>query len=882
MSTPSTTPSAPPSGTPSAEPLLIGHRPVKEAMAEAAAPTGGTRVIILVGGAGCGKSALLRWFAARGRPIVDVRAHAGRLSLRADPASVSEVVREIAQEIAGAPAAAPAGQDSLVAVYDDVDKDLAPATVPLFVRDLVQALDLSLVVLTMKTPPRREIYPVPVEIFSLERRQATREEFEKYLAEALAGHGSSLGRMSAELVRSLFQMQSQCPDFRAVAHIVENLARISRKGGADDFDLYRLLQRGATQRKFRSFPGVTATPSGRLIFRAKDKTEALRDMILDHYDDPEEFAVVAAECLPGFDAAAFLRDARTSYSDAVMALCLIQSPLRIVTSLFGPRDIIREIQKRGLADSREFEAPGSRARLLVRGLGFTLGDDPTGYSFYRQALGSSRALVDAENAPPEALRGSGLSLIQNVELMLADLAHFWGSLLFGSMALLVQSHNARSTGTRGTGRRLRPHRLTCGDLAALLRHLCQDPGDVRYSVGLLLTGRSRPLSDRFLKATENFVAVRNEFVHESRGGQHGRSQLKEMLDRLLPAAEELVDAAGESYPAVVKLTEIVFDEFGRRIYSAVDSDGRRVRFSLTQENAAAEKRGYSSLDGGGVSLSSHYFMMPAKPVTVDPVLVPRAQADVGVLFREAESYTTASSTQYAQAALLLDVIDLSGVREVLDVGCGDGRVTLEIEDRFPDAHIHGIDVSREMIRVARELARKTGSRVTFEEADVLDYDPGRTFDAVVSNSAMHWVLPAEAGYRALYRLLAPGGLLAVHQGGEATYVGLRTCALEVIEELGLTAYFAGWSYPAYYPTRAQLENLLAATGFTDIRVVSHESDGRELPSLVRDFAYAGLLPFLLRLPEDKRELLRGEFLRHAERSRPSHYQHRLIATARRP
>jgi trans-aconitate methyltransferase len=838
---------------------LIGHHQARDSIIDAVDPASGTRVIIVSGGVGAGKTALLRWLHGRVGDTIDVpeTARSRGISLRTDRSSVSAVVARLA-------AAVTAGSTPQVAVYDDIDNDLDPATVPLFVRDLVQSLDLTAVVLTMKTQPSREVYPVPVEVFSLERREATRPEFERFLDTVLRRAGRDLDVISAELVTTLFQLQSQCSDFRAVKYVVSALAARSGRDQIDESDLYRLLRQEREITGFRAFPGVSVTANGRIIFRAKDKTEELCEMIVKYYDDPTELALIAADGLPGFDAPGFLRESRRSYRDAVMALCLVQSPLDLITSLFGPRDIIREIERRRLDKAREFDSPGARARLLVRGLGFTLGDDPVGIPFYRQAVASARALVEADRTPPEALRGSGLSLLQTTERMLFDLIHFWGSLLFGSISHLVQSYNSR-----GAGRRLRAQRLTSGEMAALLRYLNHEDGEVRYSVSLLLTERRQPLSNRFLTAVDGFVRVRNEFIHEI---QVQDDRGKALLGTLLTQAEDVVESGAESYPAVVKLCEIVFDEFGRRIYSAVDTDDRRLRFALTREN-----------EGGGVSISSHYFMAPAQPVTVDPVLVPRTPTDSSVLFHEGESYARSSETQRAQSTRLLARINLAGREQVLDVGCGDGRVTIEIWSRFPGVRVHGIDISVEMVKIATITARDHGAdTVTFEEADLLNYEPGRAFDVVFSNSAMHWVLPPEAAYRALFRLLAPGGTLAVHQGGEATYVGLRTCALEVIKMLGLTAHFAGWSYPAFYPTRAQLADLLRTTGFVNVQVESHESDGHEHPSLIRDFAHAGLLPFLRRVPADKRELLRNEFLRHAARSRPSLYQHRLYATGRRP
>ena len=56
---------------------------------------------------------------------------------------------------------------------------------------------------------------------------------------------------------------------------------------------------------------------------------------------------------------------------------------------------------------------------------------------------------------------------------------------------------------------------------------------------------------------------------------------------------------------------------------------------------------------------------------------------------------------------------LDGVRSLLDVGCGDGRITAEIARRIPEADVVGLDPSPRMISIA-----PAGGRLSFELGDV--------------------------------------------------------------------------------------------------------------------------------------------------------------------
>lgn len=412
---------------------------------------------------------------------------------------------------------------------------------------------------------------------------------------------------------------------------------------------------------------------------------------------------------------------------------------------------------------------------------------------------------------------------------------------------------------------------------ALLRFLNNAAKEEEAAFRLSFLDLERPLPDALLHACDHFVAQRNDFVHPGAQSAAATAAAPEVLKKrciqLTAAASDVLDRARDhSFPAVIKLCEIVFDEYSRKIFRGVDSDDMEVRFALT-EGEGSEK----------LVVAAHYYMLPPKRVSVNPHIVPRSGAPPPVLFERAEAYDRASSTQRRQGDQLLGLLEMRQHERVIDVGCGAGTFTVEIASRLPEGTIHGIDISSEMVRLA--AARGEAHRlnnVTFETADLLEYDVCEAFDVVLSNSTMHWIMPAERAYQQLYRILRRGGRLAVHQGGAGNYRGLRQCAVQVVKNLGLGDYFAGWAYPAYYPPVEEHRTLLQRVGFVDIEITPKETNGSEHPELVRDFAHAGLLPFLGRLPETQRDSFRAEFLEHARLHPPDLYTHRLYTVARRP
>lgn len=67
---------------------------------------------------------------------------------------------------------------------------------------------------------------------------------------------------------------------------------------------------------------------------------------------------------------------------------------------------------------------------------------------------------------------------------------------------------------------------------------------------------------------------------------------------------------------------------------------------------------------------------------------------------QAEKYHENSGVQLEAAMHLLKILNLKGTEEVLDVGCGDGKITAGIANSLTEGSILGTDLSKEMIHFA--------------------------------------------------------------------------------------------------------------------------------------------------------------------------------------
>ncbi|MEV0277696.1 trans-aconitate 2-methyltransferase [Streptomyces sp. NPDC050610] len=107
---------------------------------------------------------------------------------------------------------------------------------------------------------------------------------------------------------------------------------------------------------------------------------------------------------------------------------------------------------------------------------------------------------------------------------------------------------------------------------------------------------------------------------------------------------------------------------------------------------------------------------------------------------------------------------------IADLGCGPGNVTALIADRWPDAHITGLDSSAEMLAEAasREGPTAGGGHLDFAPADAHDWTPDEPYDLIVSNAALQWVPNHPDSFETWVDALHPGGTLAFQVPGNFT------------------------------------------------------------------------------------------------------------------
>jgi trans-aconitate 2-methyltransferase len=184
---------------------------------------------------------------------------------------------------------------------------------------------------------------------------------------------------------------------------------------------------------------------------------------------------------------------------------------------------------------------------------------------------------------------------------------------------------------------------------------------------------------------------------------------------------------------------------------------------------------------------------------------------------DAAGYAKRSALQESMAAEVLASLALDGSERVLDVGCGDGRITVGIAERVPRGYVIGVDASSEMIAFARQHGLPGHPNLQFEVCDARKLPFRIEFDLVVSFNALHWIPEQAEALRGIHSALKPAGRAQLR----LVPTGERTSLEAILEDTRKSErwakYFEGFRDPYLRLTQEQYAELAEDCGFRVLR-----------------------------------------------------------------
>jgi trans-aconitate methyltransferase len=171
--------------------------------------------------------------------------------------------------------------------------------------------------------------------------------------------------------------------------------------------------------------------------------------------------------------------------------------------------------------------------------------------------------------------------------------------------------------------------------------------------------------------------------------------------------------------------------------------------------------------------------------------------------------TWESNTYFKHAHFVADlatpVIELLKPQKgehILDLGCGDGRLTKALQDI--GCIVTGVDYSENLVQAAKAL------ELNARQMDAHHLTFNQEFDAVFSNAALHWMKQPEKVIVGVKQALKPNGRFVAEFGGHGNIQSILDALQIALKERGINLDEVN---PWYFPTAEAYQALLEAEDF---------------------------------------------------------------------
>ncbi len=167
-----------------------------------------------------------------------------------------------------------------------------------------------------------------------------------------------------------------------------------------------------------------------------------------------------------------------------------------------------------------------------------------------------------------------------------------------------------------------------------------------------------------------------------------------------------------------------------------------------------------------------------------------------------EGYVTNAGFVAELGRPVVDLLNPMPEERILDLGCGDGRLTEKLV--AIGCQVVGVDTSVELI----EAAQARGLDAQMMDGRYLTFN--NEFDAVFTNAALHWIKEADAVVKGVWQSLKSGGRFVGEFGGVHNVATVRQALHQALNARGLDAAAAD---PWYFPAPAEYKERLTSQGF---------------------------------------------------------------------
>ncbi|NQT02237.1 MAG: methyltransferase domain-containing protein [Planctomycetes bacterium] len=222
---------------------------------------------------------------------------------------------------------------------------------------------------------------------------------------------------------------------------------------------------------------------------------------------------------------------------------------------------------------------------------------------------------------------------------------------------------------------------------------------------------------------------------------------------------------------------------------------------------------------------------------------------------DSRKYEKASAHQKEWGERLISELSLRGDERILDLGCGDGRLTAQLAELVPEGSVLGIDASSGMIEVAQKYRK---DNLSFLLLDINSLDFKDEFDLVFSNATVHWIKDHNALLRKVWRSLRNDGVVRFNFAGSGNCSNFFAIVKTAMKKPRYAKYFSDFVWPWFMPTVDEYETIVRQFPFRDIRVWADNADHYfpDSQTMTKWIEQPSLVPFLKCIDQSDRQAFR--------------------------
>lgn len=195
-------------------------------------------------------------------------------------------------------------------------------------------------------------------------------------------------------------------------------------------------------------------------------------------------------------------------------------------------------------------------------------------------------------------------------------------------------------------------------------------------------------------------------------------------------------------------------------------------------------------------------------------------------------YDKYSTVQNLCANTLISNIRTNNFTRILELGCGTGNYTKLLGERFPKSKILAVDISDQMLKIAKEKIHRDNIGFILADAEGIIFE--EKFGLISSNATFQWFEDLEKALLKYKDLLDKDGFLFFSLFGPRTFFELN----ESLKELPTKATTIN---SQNFIEKKRLEEILQGL-FSEVEVaeITYKERYDSLPQLLEKIRYTGV------------------------------------------